>query len=91
MSLTKEEKAAIIKTHAQSEADTGSSEVQVAVLTADIKKLTEHMKIHKKDVHSRRGLLMKVSRRNKLLTYLKKNKTDSYTALISSLGIRGVK
>lgn len=91
MSLSKEGKTEIIKTFALKQEDTGSPEVQVALLTARIKYLTEHMKIHKKDFHSRRGLLQMVSRRKKLLQYLKKESLERYEAIIAKLDIRGVK
>ena len=68
--------------------DTGSAEVQVALLTARINELTEHFKVHKKDHHSRRGLLKMVGKRKRLLEYIKKNDTDRYSNLISSLGLR---
>ncbi len=91
MSLSKEGKTEIINTFALKQEDTGSPEVQVALLTARIKYLTEHMKIHKKDFHSRRGLLQMVSRRKKLLQYLKKESLPRYESIISKLDIRGVK
>lgn len=91
MSLSKEGKTEIINTFALKQEDTGSPEVQVALLTARIKYLTEHMKIHKKDFHSRRGLLQMVSRRKKLLQYLKKESLQRYETIISKLDIRGVK
>jgi small subunit ribosomal protein S15 len=91
MSLSKEGKTEIINTFALKQEDTGSPEVQVALLTARIKYLTEHMKIHKKDFHSRRGLLQMVSRRKKLLQYLKKESLQRYESIISKLDIRGVK
>jgi small subunit ribosomal protein S15 len=91
MSLSKEGKTEIINTFALKQEDTGSPEVQVALLTARIKYLTEHMKIHKKDFHSRRGLLQMVSRRKKLLQYLKKESLQRYESIISKLEIRGVK
>jgi len=78
----------IIKTHARGAADTGSPEVQVALLTARIVELTEHFKTHKKDHHGRRGLLRMVSRRRKLLDYLKDRDADRYRALIEKLGLR---
>ena len=88
MGLTKEEKQDIIKEHGRAEADTGSPEVQIALLTARINGLTDHFKGHTKDHHSRRGLLRMVSRRRKLLDYLKSRNTDSYRALIEKLGLR---
>ncbi|AYQ56180.1 SSU ribosomal protein S15p (S13e) [Bathymodiolus thermophilus thioautotrophic gill symbiont] len=79
---------AIIKEYQSAEGDTGSTNVQVALLTARIKHLTEHFKTHKKDHHSRRGLLRLVSQRKKLLTYLKGNDVPAYSSLISRLGLR---
>lgn len=88
MAMEKEVKTDIIKKYRRSELDTGSSEVQVALLTARINELTEHFSLHKKDVHSRRGLLKLVSRRRSLLNYLKKTDVKKYNSLISDLGIR---
>ncbi|MCO6184787.1 30S ribosomal protein S15 [Rhizobium sp. L1K21] len=88
MSITAERKAALIKEYATKEGDTGSPEVQVAILTERITNLTEHFKDHKKDNHSRRGLLKLVSSRRSLLDYLKKIDEARYTKLIGSLGIR---
>ena len=88
MSITVEEKARLIKEFGTKEGDTGSPEVQVAILTSRITTLTEHFKSHKKDNHSRRGLLMMVAQRRKLLDYLKGNEEARYTALIGKLGIR---
>ncbi|NOX57057.1 MAG: 30S ribosomal protein S15 [Planctomycetes bacterium] len=88
MSITKERKAELIKEFARSEADTGSPDVQVAVLTERINALTEHLKIHPKDFASRRGLLMLVSRRRRLLNYLKRKDESRYLALIERLSIR---
>ena len=88
MSITVEEKARLIKEYATKEKDTGSPEVQVAVLSSRIATLTEHFKGHKKDNHSRRGLLTMVSSRRSLLDYLKKKNEGRYSKLISSLGIR---
>ena len=88
MPLTKERKAEIAAKYGRGSNDTGSAEVQVAVLTASINSLTEHLKIHKKDHHSRRGLLRMVSRRRKLLDYLKGKDADRYRALIEKLGLR---
>ncbi|MGE0433733.1 MAG: 30S ribosomal protein S15 [Planctomycetota bacterium] len=87
--LTTDERANIIKEYATKDGDTGSPEVQVALLSARIRYMTEHLKSHKKDHHSRRGLLMMVGKRAKLLKYLKSRSADRYTKLISSLGIRG--
>ncbi len=88
MSITVEEKQRLIKEFATKEGDTGSPEVQVAILTSRINTLTEHFKQHKKDNHSRRGLLMQVAQRRKLLDYLKGKDESRYTALIARLGIR---
>ena len=86
--LTKEEKTAIMKESAPKEGDTGSPEVQIAVLTADINKLNGHFKVHKKDHHSNRGLLKKIGRRRDLLKYLKNKDLDRYTTLVDKLGLR---
>ena len=88
MSITVEEKARLIKEYATKENDTGSPEVQVAILSSRIATLTEHFKGHKKDNHSRRGLLMMVAQRRKLLDYLKGKDEGRYTALIGRLGLR---
>lgn len=88
MSITKEKKQEIIGTHRRKEQDTGSPEVQVAILTSRIGELTEHLRTHDKDYASRRGLLMMVSRRNSLLTYLRNKDRNRYQALISKLGLR---
>jgi small subunit ribosomal protein S15 len=88
MSITAERKAELIKEYATVEGDTGSPEVQVAILTERINNLTEHFKGHKKDNHSRRGLLTMVSSRRSLLDYLKKKDEARYTKLITSLGVR---
>ena len=88
MSITVEEKAKLIKDYATKEGDTGSPEVQVAILSSRIAALTEHFKGHKKDNHSRRGLLMMVAQRRKLLDYLKKVDEARYASLISRLGLR---
>ena len=88
MSITVEEKQRLIKEYGTKEGDTGSPEVQVAILTSRITTLTEHFKTHKKDNHSRRGLLMMVAQRRKLLDYLKKNDEARYKSLIGRLGIR---
>ena len=82
------DKQEIIKQYQRAEGDSGSPEVQVALLTARINGLTEHFKTHSKDFHSRRGLLMMVSRRRKLLDYLKRTNVESYRKLIDSLGLR---
>ena len=88
MALQKAQKEAIIKKFRTSELDTGSSQVQVAILTAEINSLTEHFKVNKNDVHSQRGLVKMVNRRRKLLDYLNRKDTDAYSKLISDLGIR---
>ena len=88
MSITPELKEQLIKEHARAEGDTGSPEVQVAILTSRIKTLTEHFKTHAKDNHSRRGLLMMVNKRRSLLDYLKRKDVDRYNALIQKLGLR---
>ena len=86
--MTKEEKAKIIKEFAKNEKDCGSTEVQIAILTKEINDLTEHLKVHIHDYHSKRGLLMKVGRRRKLLDYLKKNDVVGNRAVIKRLNIR---
>ena len=86
--IRKEEKTAVIEANKTHENDTGSPEVQVAILTARIRQLTEHLKIHKHDNHSRRGLLKMVGKRRKLLDYLAKKDIERYRALIAKLGIR---
>lgn len=88
MSITAERKEALIKEHATVKGDTGSPEVQVALLTERINNLTEHFKGHNKDHHSRRGLLKMVGQRRRLLDYLKAKDTQRYSALIAKLGIR---
>jgi small subunit ribosomal protein S15 len=88
MTVTAERKTAIIAENARSEGDTGSPEVQVAILTERIVNLTEHFKVHAKDNHSRRGLLMLVNKRRSLLDYLKKEDASRYAALIAKLGLR---
>ncbi len=88
MSITAEKKQELVKKYAQSEGDTGSPEVQVAILTDRIITLTEHFKEHKKDNHSRRGLLQMVNKRRSLLTYLQRKDDARYQALIKSLGLR---
>ena len=88
MALEAAVKQSIIKDFATSEADTGSPEVQVAVLTQRIKDLTEHMKVHKHDYHTQRGLLAMVGRRKRMLTYLKNTDINRYRALIERLGLR---
>lgn len=86
--LTKEEKQAIIKEYQRFEGDTGSVEVQVAVLTEKINRLTEHLKVHKKDFHSNRGLLMMVGKRKNFLTYLRETDVNRYRDLVKKLGLR---
>ena len=88
MSVSAEDKQSIIKDNAQAKGDTGSPEVQVAILTKRIQNLTEHFKDHHKDNHSRRGLLMMVNKRRNLLAYLKKKDVERYNALIQKLGLR---
>jgi small subunit ribosomal protein S15 len=88
VALTLEQKTEIIEDSRVHETDTGSPEVQVSILTTRIKGLTEHLKIHKHDNHSRRGLLMLVGQRRRLLTYLSKKSPDRYRALIAKLGLR---
>ncbi|MHC5210843.1 MAG: 30S ribosomal protein S15 [Planctomycetota bacterium] len=88
---TKAAKSARIEEYAVHEGDTGSCEVQIAILTDRIGELTEHLKVHKKDNHTRRGLLTLVGRRNRLLRYLRRTNVVGYDALIERLGIRGVR
>ena len=88
MSITAVRKAELIKSYAQAEGDTGSPEVQVAILSERISNLTEHFKGHAKDHHSRRGLLKLVGRRRRLLQYLQKRNLEGYRALIQELGLR---
>lgn len=88
MALTKEAKAEIVKKYGKGTNDTGSAEVQIAILTEEIKNLTEHLKEHKHDFHSRRGLLKKVGQRKSLLNYLAKKDVKRYRELISKLGLR---
>ncbi|AJD54201.1 small subunit ribosomal protein S15 [Thalassospira sp. MBR-102] len=88
MSITAERKAELIKEYAQKDGDTGSPEVQVAILTERIKNLTEHMKEHNHDFHSRRGLLMMVGQRRRLLKYLQRKDQSRYETVIERLGIR---
>lgn len=88
MSITIEEKRKLIDRFHRTEADTGSAEVQIAILTTRIKNLTEHFKTHKKDNHSRRGLLSLVSRRRKLLKYLKRKDFDRYSKVLKELKLR---
>ncbi len=88
MTLTKEAKNELITKYATHEGDTGSPEVQVALLTARINELTEHLREHKKDHHSRRGLLMLVGQRRRLLNYLNRHNVDRYRQLVQELGLR---
>jgi small subunit ribosomal protein S15 len=89
MSVSKENKAAIVAEHARGAGDTGSAEVQIAILTERIRNLTAHLQTHKKDVSTRRGLIGMVSKRSKLLRYLKRTDSARHAALIQKLGIRG--
>ena len=88
MALTRDQRTALIDDYRRSETDTGSPEVQVALLSRRIEQLTEHLKAHAKDHHSRRGLLMMVGKRRRLLDYLRKEDIERYRALISRLGLR---
>ena len=86
--ITKEQKAQILKDYAVKEGDTGSPEVQIALLTANINNLTVHMKEHKKDFHSYRGLMKMIGRRRNMLNYLRNENVDRYRSLIERLGLR---
>ena len=88
MSITAERKQALINEYARGDADTGSPEVQVAILSERIRNLTEHLKTHKKDTHSRRGLLMMVGQRRRLLDYLRLKDRSRYETVIAALGLR---
>ena len=88
MPVSKEKKEEIVAKHRLHDSDTGSPEIQIAILTEDVGNLTEHLRMHKKDFHSRRGLLKKVGKRRRLLDYLKRKDIESYRQLISKLGIR---
>jgi len=88
MTLTVEQKQEIVTKHGRGPADTGSAEVQIALLTARINELTEHLRAHRKDHHSRRGLLMLVGKRRRLLNYLQRADLDRYRELIKELGLR---
>lgn len=88
MSITQERKDALVKEHARDKGDTGSPEVQIAILTERIVNLTEHFKTHAKDNHSRRGLLLMVNKRRSLLDYLRKKDEGRYSDLIAKLGLR---
>ena len=87
MALVREEKEKILKSFAQHEGDTGSPEVQIALLTERIKRLTEHLKGHKQDIHSRRGLLQMVNKRRRILMYLTRKDPDRYKAIVQKLGL----
>lgn len=88
MALTSVEKAKIVKEFGRNEKDTGSVEVQIAILTKEINDLTEHLKVHKHDYHSKRGLLMKVGQRRSKLNYLMKNDITKYREVVKKLGLR---
>ena len=88
MALTKEQKNKIIKKYARNDKDTGSAEVQIAILTEEIKALTEHLKNNKQDKHSKRGLLIKVGKRRSLLNYLLENDVKTYREVVKSLDLR---
>ncbi|BCV18750.1 30S ribosomal protein S15 [Olsenella sp. KGMB02461] len=88
MTISKERKAELIREFGKNDQDSGSAPVQVAIMTDRIRELTEHMKSHKKDFHTRRGLLMLVGKRRRLLSYIKSNNIDEYRELIGRLGIR---
>lgn len=88
MALTKDKKAELVKKFGKKESDTGSSEVQIAILTEEINTLTEHLKIHKHDHHAKRGLLIKVGKRKSLLDYVRENDVVSYRKLIKDLKLR---
>ena len=88
MTLTTDQKREVVSQFGKSDADTGSPEVQIALLTRRINHLTEHLRVHKKDFHSRRGLLMLVGRRRRLLDYVRKNDVERYRAIIAKLGLR---
>ena len=88
MTISKEQKAELIKEYGKNEHDSGSPAVQVAILSARIRELTEHMKAHPKDFHTRRGLLMLVGKRRRLLVYIKNRDINEYRELIAKLGIR---
>ncbi len=88
MALTKEKKQEIVKKYAKGENDTGSAEVQIAILSEEISALTSHLKEHKHDYHSRRGMFKKVGQRRKLLNYLKNNDVTRYREIVKKLGLR---
>lgn len=87
--MNSEEKGKVVASHQKHDKDTGSTEVQISLLTSRIKELTEHLKVHKKDNHSRRGLLQMVGKRKRLLSYLQNTDFTSYQNLVKKLGIRG--
>jgi small subunit ribosomal protein S15 len=89
MALTKEEKTKMIEEYGRGPQDTGSAEVQIALLTAEIRQLTEHLKVHRHDFHSERGLMKKVGLRKRLMRYLQREDPAKYRELIKRLGIRG--
>lgn len=89
MSLTKEEKAKLMEEYGREAGDSGSPEVQIALLTAEIRQLTEHLKVHQNDFHSERGLMKKVGLRRRLMRYLRREDPEKYRELIGRLGIRG--
>ena len=88
MPLTKEQKTEIASKYGRGPNDTGSADVQVAILTSSINQLTEHLKVHKKDHHSRRGLLMQVGQRRRLLSYIQRKDVERYRKIIAELGLR---
>ena len=88
MALTKEQKKTLVETFRQKEGDTGSPEIQIAILTQEIRELNEHLKVHKHDHHSRRGLLKKVGHRRNLMKYLNKQDPERYQTMIKKLGLR---
>jgi small subunit ribosomal protein S15 len=87
MALEKQEKEKILKTYGQREGDTGSPEIQIALLSERIKRLTDHLKSHKQDMHSRRGLLQMVNKRRRILMYLTRKDPDRYKAIVQKLGL----
>jgi len=89
MALLKQEKAELIRSYQRDDKDTGSPEVQIAILTQEIRELTEHLKVHRHDYHSQRGLMKKVGKRKRLMRYLKRENPTGYQQLIERLGIRG--
>ena len=88
MTIPVQRKLELIESYAMQKGDTGSPEVQIALLTEDIRNLTEHLKVHRKDFTSRRGMLMKVGRRNKLLRYLRNSDAERYKSIVDRLGLR---